>query len=133
MGVEPYLASATVKGIITQQLLPKLCEKCRSTRTLEDDVVKFITSHGIDTKGLVDHFSTGCEYCSGTGISGRVLVYEFMNVTRELQKLVTEEAPVKTLHETACKSGMRPIVNMAVEASQKGLVSIDRILPLFIE
>lgn len=133
MGVEPYLASATVKGIITQQLLPKLCEKCRSTRMLEDDVVKFIASHGIDTKGLVDHISTGCDYCSETGISGRVLVYEFMNVTRELQKLVTQEASVKTLHENACRLGMRPIVNMAVEVSQKGLVSIDSILPLFIE
>jgi type II secretory ATPase GspE/PulE/Tfp pilus assembly ATPase PilB-like protein len=133
MGVEPYLASATVKGVITQQLLPKLCEKCRSTRELGVDVVKFIASHGIDTKGLVDHFSTGCDDCSETGISGRVLVYEFMNVTLELQKLITQGAPAETLQETACRLGMRPIVNMAIEASKEGLVSIDRILPLFIE
>ncbi len=133
MGVEPYLVSATVKGIMAQQLLPRLCEKCRSTRELGAEVVEFIANHGIDTKGLVDHFSTGCKHCRDTGISGRVLVYEFMNVTQELQKLVTQEAPVETIQETACKLGMRPIVNMAVEASQKGLISIDHTLPLFIE
>jgi len=133
LGVEPYLVSATVKGIMSQQLLPKLCEKCRSTRKLGVEVVEFIANHGIETKDLVDHFSTGCDNCRETGIFGRVLMYEFMNVTQELQKLVTQEAPVETIKETACKSGMRPIVNMAVEASKKGLVSIDRILPLFIE
>ena len=133
MGVEPYLISATVKGVMAQQLLPKLCEKCRSTRELKEDVVNFIAKHGINTKGIVDHFSTGCNYCKNTGISGRVMVYEFLNVTPELQKLITQEAPTETLHEAACRSGMRPIVNMAVEISQKGLVSIDSILPLFIE
>jgi type II secretory ATPase GspE/PulE/Tfp pilus assembly ATPase PilB-like protein len=61
------------------------------------------------------------------------MVYEFLNVTPELQKLIIQEAPAETLHEAACRSGMRPIVNMAVELAQKGLVSIDRILPLFIE
>jgi type II secretory ATPase GspE/PulE/Tfp pilus assembly ATPase PilB-like protein len=61
------------------------------------------------------------------------MVYEFLNVTPELQKLITQEAPTEALHKAACRSGMRPIVNMAVEISQKGLVSIDRILPLFIE
>jgi len=133
MGVEPYLISATVKGVMAQQLLPKLCTKCHSTRELEDGIVEFIAKHGIDTKGLVDHFSTGCNYCKNTGISGRVMVYEFLNVTPELQKLITQETPTEALHKAACRAGMRPIVNMAVEISQKGLVSIDRILPLFIE
>jgi type II secretory ATPase GspE/PulE/Tfp pilus assembly ATPase PilB-like protein len=133
MGVEPYLISATVKGVMAQQLLPKLCPKCHSTRELEDDVVTFIAKHGIKTEGVVDHFSTGCNFCNNSGISGRIMVYEFLNVTPELQKLITQESPVAALHESACRSGMHPIVKMAVELSQKGLVSIDRILPLFIE
>jgi len=133
MGVEPYLISATVKGVMAQQLLPKLCQKCHSTRELKDDVADFITKYGINAEGLVDHFSTGCNFCNNTGISGRVMVYEFLNVTPELQKLITQGATVEALHECACKAGMRPIVKMAVELSQKGLVSLDRILPLFIE
>ncbi|MHC4268325.1 MAG: GspE/PulE family protein [Planctomycetota bacterium] len=133
MGVEPYLVSATVKGVMAQQLLPKLCEKCRSTCEPDASTLEFIASHGIDTKGFVDYFSAGCEHCRDTGISGRVLLYEFLKVNRELQKLVTQEAPVEVVQSTACNHGMRPIVNMALEVSQKGLLSLDRIIPLFIE
>ena len=132
MGVEPYLVSATVKGVMAQQLLPKLCEHCRSSREADVSILEFIANHGIDTTGLLDHFSTGCEHCRDTGISGRVLLYEFLTVNKEFQKLVTEEAPIETMNETARRSGMRPIVNMAVEVSRKGLISIEHILPLFI-
>jgi type IV pilus assembly protein PilB len=133
MGVESYLVAATVKGVMAQQLLPKLCEQCRSICEPDVTMLEFIASHGIDTKGLVDHFSAGCDHCRYTGISGRVLLYEFLNVNMELQKLVTQEAPVEAIQTAACKHGMRPMVNMALEASQKGRLSIDRILPLFIE
>lgn len=133
MGVEPYLVSATVKGIMAQQLLPRLCTECRITQKPDDTILEFMAKHSINTKNLIDHTSTGCDHCRDSGISGRVLVYEFLTVNHELQALVSQEATLDTIHATACKLGMRTIVQMAVEASQKGLVSLDRILPLFIE
>ena len=133
MGVEPYLISATVKGIMAQHLFPRLCEECRSTCKPEVKMLELVARHGIDTRNLVDHVSTGCNHCRNTGISGRILLYEFLNVNLELQKLVTQMAPLETIQAAACKLGMRPIVNMAVETAQKGLISLDRILPLFIE
>ncbi len=133
MGVEPYLISATVKGVMAQQLLPRLCEKCRSTCKPNTKILDYLAKREIETKDLVDHISTGCNDCYNTGISGRVMLYEFLNVNLEMQRLITQSAPVETLQEAACKFGMRPIVDMAIEVSQKGLLSLDRILPLFIE
>jgi type IV pilus assembly protein PilB len=133
MGIEPYLVSATVKGIMAQQLLPKLCKECRLTRDPDEKILGFMAQHGIDTQDITDYYSVGCDNCNDTGVSGRVLVYEFLNVNMELQKLVTQEAPLEKIQETACKLGMRPLVKMALEASQKGLISLERILPLFIE
>ncbi|MHC4269801.1 MAG: GspE/PulE family protein [Planctomycetota bacterium] len=133
MGVEPYLVSATVKGVMAQQLLPKLCKSCRLTRDPDDKILEFMAQHGIDTQDITDYYSTGCDHCHDTGISGRVLVYEFLNVNLELQKLVTKEAPLEIIQETACKLGMRPLVKMAIDASQKGLLSLEHTLPLFIE
>ncbi len=133
MGVEPYLVSATVKGVMAQQLLPKLCKDCRSTRKPDDKILDFIAKRGIDTQDITDYYSPGCENCSDTGISGRVLVYEFMHVNLELQKLVTQGASVEEMQEAACKLGMRPLVKMAIDLSQKGLVSLEHTLPLFIE
>jgi type IV pilus assembly protein PilB len=133
MGVEPYLVAATVKGIMAQQLLPQLCAECRLTQKPDDKIIEFFTRHEINTKDLIDHASPGCDHCRDSGISGRILVYEFLAMNRELQELVSKEATLETMQATACKLGMRTIVQMAVEASQKGLVSLDRILPLFIE
>ncbi|MDR4503657.1 MAG: GspE/PulE family protein [Candidatus Scalindua sp.] len=133
MGVEPYLVSATVKGIMAQQLLPRLCAECRLTKKPDEKILAFIAKHGINTKNLIDHASRGCDHCRDSGISGRILVYEFLAVNHELQAMVSKEATLDAIHATACKLGMRTIVQMAVDASQKGLVSLNRILPLFIE
>ncbi len=133
MGVEPYLVSATVKGVMAQQLLPRLCAECRSTKEPDDKVLGFLKKHGINTNNLIDHTSSGCDNCRDTGISGRVLVYEFLSINHEIQALVSQEATLETIQATASQLGMRTIVQMAVEVSQKGLVSLDRILPLFID
>ena len=71
MGVEPYLVSATIKGVMAQQLLPKLCKECRSTRDPDDKILDFMAKHGIDTQNITDYYSVGCEHCNDTGISGK--------------------------------------------------------------
>ncbi|MCP5003209.1 MAG: type II/IV secretion system protein [Planctomycetes bacterium] len=133
MGVEPYLVSSTVKGVMAQQLLPRLCTECLSIQKPDEKVLGFFSKHGINTEGLIDHVSPGCDSCRDSGISGRFLAYEFLEVNHELQALVSQEATLDTIQASACKSGMRTMVQMAVEASQKGLVSLNHILPLFIE
>jgi type II secretory ATPase GspE/PulE/Tfp pilus assembly ATPase PilB-like protein len=133
MGVESYLISATIKGVMAQQLLPRLCEKCRSTSEPTSKVLDYFAGNEIETRNLVSYVSTGCEHCRNSGISGRLLLYEFLHVNREMQRLITQMAPVETLREVASKSGMRSMVSMALEASQKGLISLDRIIPLLTE
>ena len=133
MGVESYLISATIKGVMAQQLLPRLCEKCRSTSEPTSKVLDYLAKNEIETKNLVSYVSTGCEHCRNSGVSGRLLLYELLCVNREMQRLITQMAPVETLQEVASKSGMRSMVSMALEVSQKGLISLDRIIPLLIE
>jgi len=133
MGVESYLVSATVKGVMAQHLLPKLCEKCRTTRKPDEKALKFLSSHGVNVENLPNYVSTGCEQCHDTGISGRNMVYEFLKVDLGIQKLVTQEAAEEEIQEMAAKSGMRSMVDMAVEAAKKGYLSINQIIPLLIE
>ncbi|MDR4497467.1 MAG: GspE/PulE family protein [Candidatus Scalindua sp.] len=132
MGVEPYLVAATVKGVMAQHLIPKLCQSCRTICKPDVKMLGFFAGRGVNTQNLIDHFSPGCEECNRTGISGRVLVYEFLNADREVQKMVSEGVPEHEIQLLACKSGMRTIGDMAVETSQKGLISLNHIIPLFI-
>jgi type II secretory ATPase GspE/PulE/Tfp pilus assembly ATPase PilB-like protein len=133
MGVESYLVGATVKGVMAQYLLPKLCEHCRKPCDPDPDAIDFLGRHGIEISKPVDHVSTGCDQCRDTGVSGRVMVYEFLQVDKQLQKLISGEATEESIQEAACKAGMHTMVHMAVEASQQGLISIDRIMPLLID
>jgi len=133
MGVEPYLVSATVKGVMAQFLLPKLCEICREVRTPDPGTLEFIARHGVELDNPLDHASSGCDQCRDTGISGRLMLYEFLQVDQGLQKMISENAPEEEIQKMARKSGMRPMVEMAVEASQKGLISLNRVMTLLIE
>ncbi|MFQ5356418.1 MAG: GspE/PulE family protein [Mariprofundaceae bacterium] len=133
MGVESYLVAATVKGVMAQHLLPKLCEHCREPSKPDAAALDFLTQFGVEIANPVDHISGGCEECRGTGISGRVMVYEFLQVNQAMQGLISREVPEEEIQEAASKDGMRSMVHAAVEASQKGLISIERIMPLLIE
>jgi len=133
MGVEAYLVSATVKGVMAQFLLPRLCKICREVRAPDPGALGFLADQGIIIDNPIDHISSGCDQCRGTGISGRLMVYEFLHVNQILQKMISENVQEDEIQNAACESGMRPMVKMAVEASQKGLISMDRIMPLLIE
>jgi len=133
MGVESYLVAATVKGVMAQYLLPKLCKTCREFCKPDATKLEFLAHHGIVIDDPVDHLSSGCEQCRGTGISGRLMVYEFLQVTQELLRLISENAPEEEIQKMASQQGMRSMLEMAVEASQKGMISLDRIMPLVVE
>ena len=132
MGIEPYLIAATLRGVMAQQLFPKLCEYCRKAKKLEADKLDFLTNYGINIQDPVAYTSTGCDECSNTGISGRLMVYEFLEVTKEIQKLATEDVPEEEIQAQACKDGMRPMVTMAIEASQKGTISLGQAMTLLV-
>ncbi len=132
MGIEPYLISATLRGVMAQQLFPKLCPQCRKANKLQTEQLNFLTNYGINVQDPVAYTSTGCDECYNTGVSGRMMVYEFLEVTKEIQKMATEDVPEEMIQAEACKSGMRPMVTMAIEASQEGIISLDQAMTLLI-
>ena len=132
MGIEPYLIAATLRGVMAQQLFPKLCKQCRKANKLDADRLNFLANYGINMQEPVTYTSVGCDECYNTGISGRLMVYEFLEVTKEIQKLATQDVPEEEIQAEACKAGMRPMVNMAIEASQKGIISLDQAMTLLV-
>jgi len=132
MGAEPYLVAATVKGVMAQRLLPKICEHCRERAEVADDVRLFLEKGGYDSS-VPYYTAKGCSYCHKTGVLGRVLVYELIQVNAELEALIVDGAPEIMIQQAAKKNGMCPISQLAIDYAQAGEVDLQHVLPILVE
>jgi type II secretory ATPase GspE/PulE/Tfp pilus assembly ATPase PilB-like protein len=117
MGVEPYLLTSGLKGILNQRLVRRLCEKCRS-------------SEAADT-GALSWQAAGCSECSGTGYRGRVLLAELLTLDADLRRVILSRPDTSTLEASARSSGRATIWTEADRAVTTGLTTraeIERVL-----
>ena len=98
MGVEPYLLSSSLLGVLAQRLVRKLCASC---------------------------MKKGCPACSETGYSGRTGIYELFTVDEEAKRLIHTRAPEQALREHAVRTGMRPLREDAQRWVLSGVTSLE--------
>ena len=96
IGVQPYLVTSSLVGVMAQRLLRRVCTACRGR--------------------LIDERGQECDQCFGTGYRGRLAVYEIMEMTDELRELTAARADAVTLREAAKRGGFEP---MLVDARRK--------------
>ena len=100
IGVEPYLVTSSLVGVLAQRLMRRLCANCAGTGT---------------------HNGEPCETCFGTGYKGRLAVHELMLMNDELRQLTAKRADGVTLYETAVNTGFEPMKLDAMEKVAQGL------------
>lgn len=97
IGVEPYLVSATLRGVISQRLVRRVCPYCGEEYEPKKDEVERI---GLEWKpGLKFKFGKGCQHCFNTGYSGRIAVFEIMMITPEIRDLIYKKAGRKAIED----------------------------------
>jgi len=133
MGVEAYMVASTLKGVAAQQLLPRLCEHCREERKADRDIVEFIKQHGFEMENPKDYFSPGCKECDNTGVGGRIMVYEFLEVSRKISSLVSKEASEDEILAAAHEAGMVTMGERAMKYVEQKQVSLEQIVSLLSE
>ena len=124
MGVEPFLISSSVIGIVAQRLVRKICDKCKEKYTPVPAVLKDL---GID-KGTEFYRSRGCDNCKNTGFVGRVGIFELLIVNEEIRKMVNNKKSADEIKEVAVKMGMRTLRDDGLENVKKGITSLDEVL-----
>lgn len=131
MGVDSYLIADSVVGIIAQRLVRRLCPHCKRKRPAEDYELEFM---GLDPAVPVDIWEpVGCQSCNGTGYYGRIGVYEIMEVTRDLKRLINRRASAEELKQQALKDGMQTLRANAVKLVLSGTTSYTEILSVSYE
>lgn len=129
LGVEPFLVADTVKGVMAQHLIPQLCAECRHESSPDPLILDQLRKYGFEYDGF-DFKSSGCKACHNSGVSGRVLVYELLEVNEEISRLVALNSSETEIKKAARKASMGSMAGMALGKAKEGLISLDYVLPL---
>ncbi len=108
MGVERFLVSSTVHGVLAQRLVRKLCERCKQLDPVDEsqlpaDLAQYYSYH---QSSATMYRAVGCRHCNNTGFRGRVGIFELLQSTPEIRKLVACGASHDELRSSALSQGM---------------------------
>lgn len=128
MGVEPFLVSATLEGVLAQRLLRTICKNCRAPYEPSLHILNQLNLSREDIGGK--HFFTGagCATCGGSGYKGRRGIYELLDVTDPIRELITSRAPSLVLKQKAIELGMATLREDGLRAIYDGETTIEEVL-----
>jgi type IV pilus assembly protein PilB len=126
MNIEPYLLSGALVGVVAQRLARKVCAACAAKYHPEPSLLE--EAGLIDKVGRAFRHGTGCRECHDTGFKGRLGIYEVMEVTPAIRRLIHRGAASHVLRETARKEGVRTLSQEGGELALSGATSLEEIL-----
>jgi len=134
MGVEPFLVASTVNLIIAQRLLRKICDSCKMTIEMPRDELEkhfspsIVQTHFGDNSVLTIYKGKGCKVCHNTGYLGRLGVFEVLEVTKEIRKLISERADSDDINKLAMEAGMNSMLDDGLDKVAKGMTSLEEVI-----
>ena len=123
--VEPFLIASTVKGILAQRLVRRVCKECRQPYEASEDELRMI---GLEPQDSFEAYKgKGCLACRNTGFKGRIGIYELLLVDAEISELVLEQATGYKIREQARKNGMRTLLEDGIIKVNRGDTTISEV------
>ncbi|MBR3840973.1 MAG: Flp pilus assembly complex ATPase component TadA [Erysipelotrichales bacterium] len=123
MGVEPYLISSSLVGIIAQRLTRRLCEDCKEAGYPTDKGIKMLSGY----KGKI-YRAVGCEKCNYLGYKGRVAIFEIMQLDTKLREMITSNTSAEEMKRYALDHGMTTLLQSMQELVKEGITTIDELV-----
>lgn len=137
MKVEPFLVASTINVVIAQRLIRKICDNCRISYTITEEELKknlpeeTLTKHYISTgerKEIRLYKGQGCKVCHFTGYSGRIGIFEVMEITPAVRALITEKEDSDIIKKKAIEEGMNTMLDDGLNKAARGITSIEEVL-----
>jgi type IV pilus assembly protein PilB len=128
LGVEPFLVTATLEGIVAQRLVRKICEKCKTPFEPSEPQLIELGLTPEDIKDKKFYYGRGCSNCNKTGYRGRTGIFEIMLFNDEIRDLIMSQASTSVLRTAAQKAGMRLLRDNGLAAIYDGVTTIDEVV-----
>ncbi len=128
MGLEPFLISASLEGVLAQRLLRRICRSCKTAYEPDKEVVSMLEVDALEIAGKQFFFGKGCPECNRSGYRGRQGLFELMPINDGIRTLITQKAPTLVLKQKSVESGMRPLREDGLRCIFDGLTTIEEVL-----
>lgn len=128
MGIEPFLLSSSLNLIVAQRLVRKICEHCKEPVTLSKEVLKRLNIDLNKTKDTVFYHGRGCNMCGDTGCLGRLPIFEFLVMDKELREMIISGASESELRTYARQKGYGGLLESGVSKIMQGLTTAEEVL-----
>lgn len=121
LGVMPFLLKSTLLAVLAQRLGRRNCKHCKVPEPV-DPHVRQVLGVGSDEVFYIGH---GCPKCDGRGVKGRIGIYELLEITPEVSKLIVPGADAVAIHELAVSQGMISVTQNAIALARAGVISLQ--------
>ncbi|MCB9868343.1 MAG: type II/IV secretion system protein [Planctomycetes bacterium] len=128
MGIEPFLITATMREVVAQRLVRRICSKCRTQYTPAENVLQELQLTAAEVGSAQFAYGKGCEVCNFTGFKGRMALAEIMTLDDRLKQLVLDRASSSTLHQAARESGMKTLRDAGLAAVFSCQTTVEEVL-----
>lgn len=128
MGVPPFVVTSTVELIVAQRLVGRICDSCRIPVDVKPQVLLDIGVDPSEVKQYRIFEGKGCNTCNGTGIKGRIAIFELMRMSEKIKEAVLNGATAAQLRNLARQEGMRTLRRAALLKLKRGETSIQEVL-----
>ncbi len=128
MGVEPFLISSSLEGILAQRLVRTICKSCKTAYEPNDTA---LVSIGLSAQEIGDkmfYTGTGCPECSMTGYRGRKGIYELLDITEPIRELINQRAPSVVIRQKAIELGMQTLREDGLRSIFDGATTIEEVI-----
>ncbi|HOK96615.1 MAG TPA: GspE/PulE family protein, partial [Anaerohalosphaeraceae bacterium] len=127
LGLEPFLMTATIEGIVAQRLVRKICPHCKTEYEPTEEMLMELNLRPEDVGGKRFFYGKGCDKCNRSGYRGRLGIFEIMVFNDELRDLVMNNASTSVLREAARRAGMKTLRENGLAAIYDGITTIDEV------
>jgi general secretion pathway protein E len=128
MGVEDYLLTSTVNGILAQRLVRRLCPHCREPYNPLPELAARFERLGHQSEAITLYRPVGCEHCNATGYRGRLVIAEVLLMTDPIRKLVLGHATATEIQRVAMQEGMATMYEDGLRKALDGRTTIEEVL-----
>ena len=127
LGLETFLITATVEGIVAQRLVRLICKNCKTEYEPSEEMLMELGLTPEEVGEKTFYYGKGCAQCNKTGYRGRTGIYEIMTFNDELRDLIMNHASTAVLREAAKRSGMKTLRDNGLEAVYDGITTIEEV------
>jgi type IV pilus assembly protein PilB len=124
LGIEPFLISSSLVGVMAQRLVRKICPKCIREAPLGPEMKNKFGAYAAKMKSFA---GAGCKNCRKTGYAGRTGVFELIPVNEEIKRLITQKAPEAKINEAVVAMKCHSMLEDGVEKIDKGITTAEEV------